>query len=437
VCFFLKQYFRKLNNRIISIGCALADGVVGLGVEGLMGAWNESFSLCDSRAKFCCNTAMTSVSERLSHFAQSRLCVLQDDVGDKRCVLISPAQETSDQIVNRILLCSGGLTFVALTPERAAALMLTPMFRNLPRGHTPQLEQQGQYVSVEAREGVTTGISTSDRATTIRLLGAISPQPRALVKPGHIFPVETKPGGSLVKAAIPEAAVDLAILAGFTDAALFVDFLDTSGEFLSVEGAREWASSQAVPIFSISEIIQYRLRHEPLVTRLAQATIPTHAAGEVLAVAYRSRIHDVEHVALIKGTLDTSQPVLVRVQVENTVADVFGTFAPPSRKQILNSLRALAEHGSGVVLYLRRSMLGETAIFQENPTQSPSNESSATESMREYGVGAQILRDLGISRIELLSSTQRALMGLDSFDIRVTSQRPIPEYTDNYKEQTS
>jgi 3,4-dihydroxy 2-butanone 4-phosphate synthase/GTP cyclohydrolase II len=152
-------------------------------------------------------------------------------------------------------------------------------------------------------------------------------------------------------------------------------------------------------------------------------------------VVYSSRIHDVEHLALIKGTLDTSAAVLVRVQVENTIADVFGGPTPPSRDQIHNSLRALSDRGSGVILYLRKASLGESSAFASAPAPERTHEGSATAGMREYGVGAQILRDMGITHIELLSSTQRTLKGLDSFGITVTSQRAIPEYEEHRKEQ--
>jgi 3,4-dihydroxy 2-butanone 4-phosphate synthase/GTP cyclohydrolase II len=292
-----------------------------------------------------------------------------------------------------------------------------------------------QYTSVEAREGVTTGISAADRATTIRILGADSPQPRELVKPGHIFPVEARSGGVLVKASVPEAALDCVRLAGYTDAALFVDLLDSSGELLTRDEASSWANHHNIPCCSISELVQYRLSHEPLIKRLSEATVPTHVAGEVRVIAYSSSIHDVEHLAIVKGTLSTSQPVLVRVQVENTIADVFGGTQLLSRVQIQNSLRALAEHGSGVMLYLRRASLLETPLFGISETHpATSHASTATTTMREYGVGAQILRDLGISTIELLSSTQRTLVGLDSFGITVARQRPIPEYKQKKKE---
>jgi 3,4-dihydroxy 2-butanone 4-phosphate synthase/GTP cyclohydrolase II len=369
---------------------------------------------------------MSVLERHIKAFATKRLCVLRDDIGDGRSVLVAPAQDISPARVNRILSTTGGLTFVALSPDRAAAFMLSPMVK---LSSAPSQQGQGvpiaQYTSVEAREGVSTGISAADRATTIRALGDTQPHPRSLVKPGHIFPVVTKSGGSLVKAEIPEASLDIVVLAGFSDAALFVDFLDRSGALVSGDAATTWAEANDLPVISISQIIQHRLAREPLVVRLSEADLPTRDAGTVRVIAYRSKIHDVEHVALVKGALKLDQPVLVRVQVENAVADIFGGQAPATRQQITGSLRALNEHGSGVFLYLRRSSLAEFPLFGlvaglQSPPALP-----ATAAMREYGVGAQILRDLGISQIELLSSTQKNLVGLDSFGISVVAQRPI------------
>lgn len=381
---------------------------------------------------------MTILAQRLSHFSRSRLCVLCDDVGDDRSVLVAPASETTEADVNQILTLTGGLTFVAITPERAAAFMLSSMPRSRSVA-TASLEPTplAQLTSVEAREGVSTGISAADRATTIRLLGAETPQPRALVKPGHIFPVETKRGGTLVRAALPEAALDIVVHAGFTDAALFVDLLNHNGEILSGSAARAWASERSIPVFSIAEIIRERLVHEPLVSRLSEATIPTRRAGEMKAIAYRSQLHDVEHVALVKGTLNVHSPVLVRVQVEHILSDVFGGDQPATRRQIDNSLTVIGKRGSGVFLYLRRKMLHDDPTFQSAPPiVSTGNPMPHAAMMREYGIGAQILRDLGITQIELLSSTQRSMVGLESFGMMVTHQVPIPDLSINNEEHT-
>lgn len=370
---------------------------------------------------------MQTCADLIKSFSTTKLCVLRDDIGADRSVLVAPAQDISAEQVNRILSITGGLTFVALTPERAAAFMLSPM--SGPKSESSSDRNSttlAQLTSVEAREGVTTGISAADRATTISILGAPLPHPRALVKPGHIFPVATKQGGSLVKSEIPEAAIDLTTLAGFSDAALFVDLLNRAGELVSKEEATAWARDNGMPITSISEIIQHRLVREPLITRLSEADLPTREAGTVRAIAYRSKIHDVEHVALVKGDISANHPALVRVQVENTVADVLGGNSPATRQQIIGSMRAINERGSGVLLYLRRSSLSELEIFSPHERARSEPNSSPSGAMREYGIGAQILRDLGITQIELLSSSHKNLLGLDSFGISVVAQRSIP-----------
>ena len=374
------------------------------------------------REKFGVILSMSSITDRLAHFAASRCAVLLDDAGNGRAVIIAPADEISETLVNDIITLSGGLTFVALSPERASAFLLSSMARshgdNIAIGH----QSLPLYTSVEARSGVTTGISAADRATTLRILGERFPQPRLLVRPGHIFPVETKTGGVLVRAAIPEASLDIVKMAGFTDATLFMDLLDRDGELLDPHGARSLAATRNLALFSISELIQYRLSREPLISRVAEAIIPTKQAGELRAIVYRSALHEVEHIAYVKGEISSEEPVLVRVQSENTLADVFGGEHPASRKYLHNSLHAIGERGRGIVLYLRKPLLVDSdSLSSEQPVAPP-----PTAQMREYGIGAQILRDLGVGQIELLSSTNRALIGLSNFGFSVTRQIAIP-----------
>lgn len=378
----------------------------------------------DTTREVWSNLSMPAVSERLSQFTISKLALLVDDVGSERCVIVAPALDISESRVNQILSVSGGLTFVAISPQRASALLLPLMSRET-NGMLSPVNVTRQYVSVEAREGVSTGISAADRAVTLRVLGAPVPQPRALVKPGHIFPVETREGGSLVKAAIPETALDIVTLSGFSDAALFMDLLDHKGEMLSCQAARLAAQELQAPLFSISEIIQHRLSGEALVSRSAEASLPTREAGELRAIVYRSVIHNVEHIALVKGSISPEQTTLVRVQTEHTVSDVFGGHHPPSRQQLQHSLRCIGERGSGVLLYLRRSHAPESV---RDPAP-PASDGSPAAAMREYGVGAQILRDLGATQIELISSTQKTLLGLSNFGISVKSQIPMPDFT--------
>lgn len=370
---------------------------------------------------------MSRFSQFLTTFSRSKLAILVDDLSASRAALIAPVEDISAADINRILTISGGLTFVAISPERAAAFLLSSMARpSTSDRSTLPTAQTSQYVSVEAREGISTGISAADRARTLQILGARTAQPRALVKPGHIFPVETRSGGVLVKTAIPEGALDIVKMIGATDAALFVDLLDKRGDLMSERHAQELATTESLPIITLSELIRYRLQQESLVQRVAEAMLPTTMAGEVRAVVYRSHISDIEHVALVKGDVSGDTPVLVRVQAEHTVPDVFGGTSPATRSHLQNSLKEVGERGRGVLLYLRRPFMdpkGNSVQHLKDPPPSP----SAT-IMREYGVGAQILRDLGVTHVELLTSSTHLLEGLPSFGITVVAQHPIPQH---------
>jgi 3,4-dihydroxy 2-butanone 4-phosphate synthase / GTP cyclohydrolase II len=369
---------------------------------------------------------MSDFSQFITVFKRTKLCILVDDLSSSRAALVAPAEATSPSLINRILSLSGGLTFVALSPQRAAAFMLATMARPSTSGASSlPTAQTSQYVSVEAREGISTGISAADRAKTLEILGAQTPQPRALVKPGHIFPVETREGGVLVKTAIPEGALDLAKMVGATDASLYVDLLNLDGSLMSEQHARECAERESLPLTTLSELIRYRLQQEPLVARVAEATLPTTLAGDVRSIVYRSHMSDIEHVALVKGDVRGDDPVLVRVQAEHTVPDVFGGRSPASRSHLQNSLKEIGQRGRGILLYLRRPFIdakgSSVQHLQDNHT------TPSTRRMREYGVGAQILRDLGVTRVELLTSSTHLLEGLPSFGITVVAQHPIPE----------
>jgi len=370
---------------------------------------------------------MSRFSQFLTTFSWTKLAILVDDLSASRAALIAPAEDISAADINRILTISGGLTLVAISPERASAFLLSSMARPATSDRsTLPTAQTSQYVSVEAREGISTGISAADRARTLQILGARTAQPRALVKPGHIFPVETRSGGVLVKTAIPEGALDIVKMIGATDAALYVDLLDAQGDLMSERHAEELATTESLPIITLSELIRYRLQQESLVQRVAEAMLPTTMAGEVRAVVYRSHISDIEHVALVKGDVSGDTPVLVRVQAEHTVPDVFGGGSPATRSHRQNSLKEVGERGRGVLLYLRRPFMdpkGNSVQHLKDPPPSP----SAT-IMREYGVGAQILRDLGVTHVELLTSSTHLLEGLPSFGITVVAQHPIPQH---------
>ena len=281
------------------------------------------------------------MDSRIAQFKKNPLCIVLDDLGHvARGVFVAPASEVSESQVNWVLSHTGGLTFVSISSERADAFLLPTMARPSSGRSSNSGETLKQLVSVEAREGIRTGISAYDRSCTIRILGEQKPDPSRLVKPGHIFPVVARDGGTLVKTSLPEAALDIVKLSGYSDAALFVDILEPDGEFSGGTRLTELAAQYNLPLFSLSDIIRHRLEREQLVYRVAEAKLPTTEAGEVRSIMYRSRIHDGEHLALVKGKIDTNQPVLTRVQSESTCADVFGGAKLPTRAQLQNSLRA-------------------------------------------------------------------------------------------------
>jgi len=380
---------------------------------------------------------LPSLNKRFSHFKSRGLAILRDDQSKRmRSVLVAAGEKISPVLVNELLTLTGGLTFVSITADRAAAFMLPPMSNqnsSLPGGlqrmSSPCIA--GGCSSVEAREGVSTGISASDRSRTIQILSSENPSPRDLVKPGHIFPIIVNQGGTLVKNRLPEGALDLVTINGYRDAAVFADLLSKDGELLDEKGQNQLAESVNIPVVTLSELVRSRLETEQLVYPVAEAKLPTREAGELRSVIFRSKIHDSEHFALIKGEIDSEKSVLTRVQPEFTFADVFGGDNPPTRNQIISSLKAIGENGNGILVYLRQSQ--NSRLMHQVKDWKASFEHKPASMMREYGVGAQILRSLGVKKIELLTGSKKKLRGITTFGLQITGQRTLPAVSNDEK----
>jgi 3,4-dihydroxy 2-butanone 4-phosphate synthase/GTP cyclohydrolase II len=360
----------------------------------------------------------------LSQFQSQKLALICDDLSSSgRAVLCAPAANISSALVNRLITLSTGLIFVALSEQRASAFALSLMERT----QSAKLLQTAAlplYQSVESREGVTTGISAADRARTLAVLGGQAPHPRQLVTPGHIFPLATRAGGVLVRSALPEAALDLVTIAGFSDAAVYLDLLSKHGELIRGADIENYARANDILLIKTSELVRYRLESEPLIERIAEAKLPTQHAGELRSYIYRSLIHEGEHVALVKGDVqNSSAPVLTRVQAECTFSDVFGGNQHGSKRSLDLALQAIGKRGTGVLVYLRRPALGVLGdqIDQQGEPVSPQPQ----QMMRDYGIGAQILRDLGVQKIELLTGSQKNLIGIRPFGLEIVSQVPL------------
>ena len=359
--------------------------------------------------------------ESLEEFKKRRAIIITDDVsGVDRSIIAAPAYGINYETVNLFSSFSGGLVYIAISAKRRRQFQLDLMSDRSALETNRELDM---CVSVEAREGVTTGISVSDRMTTLRVLGEKEPNPRKLVKPGHIFPISTKDGGTLVKPGLAEAALDTIKYAKLTDAAAFVDILNKEGEFLPSKEINKFSKKHKLPVIYVSSVIRFRLENEILVEKIAEAQLPSKAAGEVTARAYIDKISGSEHIALISGNIDFKQAVPIRVQRENLIEDLFGG-AKSSRQTLQKCLQYMSQIGAGVFVYISRpgSLVKTPQSTQIGHTQA--------KMMREYGVGAQILSDIGIKKARLLTHTSKNLTGLKSFGIEIVSQEPIPEIRD-------
>lgn len=343
--------------------------------------------------------------------------------------VVAAAASVTEDTVNLLARLSGGLLQVALSPERAAAFMLPPLRSRHevpPSPHDRPGPREEWLVSVEARHGVGSGISIADRRTTIRLLGSEHPQPATLARPGHLFPCRCHPGGVVARAAIPEAALDLITGFGMPDAAVFSYLLDEQGEVSSPAAAQSFAEAHQLPIITLSTLISSRLRREALIEQVATSELPTALGGEMRSHLFRSRVDASEHIALVRGTIYPHEPTLIRVHVEDPIEDLVGSAQPlNSRTRLDCALRQLHQARCGVLVYLRppldRHALSARLVDQE----SRSAATSQTASMMEFGMGAQILRALGVESVIILRRSPRPYDILELFGLRVAGYRDL------------
>ena len=364
----------------------------------------------------------------IEEFKRKRCCLLRDESSaPAQAVLCAPAETAAAPFVNSILALSGGLLFVAVTAEQAEAFGLTLMSRSIQPGQTINSAKQlwGSCVSVDARAGTTTGISVHDRVATLHTLASSEPHPRKLLQPGHVFPIRCERGGLLVRNALPVAALDLVLAAGYAPAALVIDLLDSEGNALSSAALDQLARTRDWPVFSLSQVVQFRLATERLISRVADAKLPSRLGGDLRAVMYKSRLHEGEHLALVKGTIDPQAVVLTRVQTEATFTDVFGGNSCSSRQLIQEALHQIGAAPAGVFLFLRKPAAGH--LQRQVESLASAREQDSPNLLREYGIGAQILNDLGVRRIELLTGSTKAVAGLQAFGIEIVSQRLLSQ----------
>ena len=346
-----------------------------------------------------------------------RMFVLVDDESrENEGDLIIPAQMATPEAINFMAKHGRGLICLAMTRERIAELGLPLMSANNESRHHTAFT-----VSIEAREGITTGISAPDRARTIAT--AIDPTKGRgdIVSPGHVFPLMARDGGVLVRTGHTEAAVDLARLAGLNPSGVICEIMNDDGTMARRDDLIAFAQRHGLKIGTIADLIAYRRRHDRIIERAVETEFATRYGGEFRMIVYVNKVAYAEHIALVKGDLAAPGPVPVRMHALNVLDDVLGDTASGKGGELHTAMRMIAEHGRGVVVVIREPLptsLSDRVRHRLQP--------AATGQLRDYGIGAQILLDLGVRDMILLSNTRRTIVGLEGYGLTVVDQWPIP-----------
>ncbi|MDX2440072.1 MAG: bifunctional 3,4-dihydroxy-2-butanone-4-phosphate synthase/GTP cyclohydrolase II [Desulfobacterales bacterium] len=374
--------------------------------------------------------SIIAIEDAIKDIRAGRMVILVDDEDrENEGDLTMAAEAVTPEAINFMAKYGRGLICLSMTGEKLDSLALPPMVDN----NTSQF-QTGFTISIEARCGVTTGISAADRATTIHAAITDNAKPTDLVRPGHVFPLRAREGGVMVRSGQTEGSVDLARLAGLKPAGVICEIMNDDGTMARMPSLEKVSKEHGIGICTIADLIEYRMRTESFVHRAVETVVPTGHAGKFNVIVYENDMEDIQNIALVKGEIDPEKPILVRVHSECLTGDIFGSLRCDCGDQLHKAMEMMDKEGAGVLLYIRQEGRGiglvnklKAYVLQDEglDTVEANEKLGFKPDLRNYGIGAQVLVDLGVRKMKLITNNPKKMIGLHGYGLSIVEQVSI------------